>query len=121
MTWIAGELQAELARLDRLLEREILRLRARYELSIDEQRGVYVSDAQVDALVAASVRAADEPEPIAALTRQASALADAIGDASPLGRFAAEHALDRFERDVLLLALAPELDLKYETLYAYLN
>jgi Winged helix domain, variant/ATPase family associated with various cellular activities (AAA) len=30
-------------------------------------------------------------------------------------------ALDRFEQDVLLLAFAPELQLKYETLYAYLN
>jgi hypothetical protein len=30
-------------------------------------------------------------------------------------------ALDDFERDVLLLAVAPELDLRYEVLYSYLN
>ena len=36
---------------DSLTEREVLRLRARYELSLDELRGMYISDAQVDALL----------------------------------------------------------------------
>ena len=38
-------------RFDRLLHREILRLRTRYQLSLDEFRGLYVSDEQVDALL----------------------------------------------------------------------
>ena len=37
----------ELQRLDLLLHREILRLRARYQLSLDEFRGLYISDEQV--------------------------------------------------------------------------
>ena len=46
-------LAAELDRLDALVHRAILRLRAGYELSLDEFRGLYVSDEQVDALVRA--------------------------------------------------------------------
>jgi hypothetical protein len=36
--------QLALSRLDLLIHREILRLRANYELSLDEFRGLYVSD-----------------------------------------------------------------------------
>jgi hypothetical protein len=51
-----------LTRLDRLLEREIVRLRARYQLSLDEFRGLYVSDEQVDRLLrAAANEAGHEP------------------------------------------------------------
>src|SRR5439155_14856786 len=42
-------------------------------------------------------------------------------DHSPWQRLATEFSLSATEQDVLLLALAPELHLKYETLYAYLN
>jgi len=114
---IAPEFRDELARLDVLIHREILRLRARYRLSLDEYRGLYISDEQVDALIAQTEPAAGA----GALTENAQAMAERIGDGSPLGRVARTLGLDRFERDVLLAALAPELDLKYETLYAYLN
>jgi ATPase family associated with various cellular activities (AAA)/Winged helix domain, variant len=114
---IAPEFRDELARLDVLIHREILRLRARYRLSLDEYRGLYISDEQVDALISE----ADPGAGAAALTEQAAAMAERIGDDSPLGRVARMLALDRFERDVLLAALAPELDVKYDTLYAYLN
>ena len=107
----------ELSRLDLLIHREILRLRARYQLSLDEFRGVYVSHQQVDALVARTT-SASPPE---TLTAEAAAAAERIGDASPLGRIATQLGLDRGERDCVLLALAPELELKYATLYAYLN
>src|SRR6185369_750347 len=43
-----------LAWLDVALHREVLRLRARYELSLDELRGLYVSDEQVDRLLVRS-------------------------------------------------------------------
>jgi hypothetical protein len=105
-----------LARLDRRLEREILRLRARYQLSLDEFRGLYVSDDQVDALVA-SVREASESDP--------TLVDEPLTTAPPPGprwiRLATAFALSRVEQDLLLIALAPELDLKYETVYAYLN
>ena len=44
-------LAVELQRLDLLLHREILRLRASYQLSLDEFRGLYISDEQVNQLI----------------------------------------------------------------------
>src|SRR5437667_3444096 len=48
-------LSTELQRLDTLLHREILRLRASYQLSLDEFRGLYISDEQVNRLINQSV------------------------------------------------------------------
>jgi hypothetical protein len=118
---IPADLRMELTRLDLLLHREILRLRAAYQLSLDEFRGLYISDAQVDRLVAEMQPGPEGEETIARLTREAEDLRARCGDDTPLGRLARAFGLTPFERDVLLLALAPEIDIKYETLYAYLN
>ena len=119
----AEYLDAELRRLDLLLHREILRLRAAYQLSLDEFRGLYVSDEQVDALVATQLRAEDGY--IDELTERAERLRCHNTARRPAGspwtRLVAEFGLTERELDVLLLALAPEVSLKYETLYAYLN
>ncbi|HEX2093053.1 MAG TPA: ATP-binding protein [Longimicrobiaceae bacterium] len=117
-------LDSALRRLDLLLHREILRLRAGYELSLDEFRGLYISDEQVDRLVDQALRGRGAGEGTAELTARAAALraeAAARGGDSPLARLAGEFGLTPCEADVLLLAMAPEIDLKYETLYAYLN
>lgn len=106
-----------IAALDARIERESLRLRARYELSLDEFRGLYISDAQVDRLVAAS-RSESSSEPLAVLQRPSSA----IRRAHARWRHVAEtFSLSPLEEDLLLIALAPDLHPKYETLYAYLN
>ena len=42
-------------------------------------------------------------------------------DGSPWHRLVTEFSLSPIEQDILLLAVAPEIDLKYETLFAYLN
>lgn len=114
-----------LARLDRWIEREALRLRARYALSLDELRGLYVSDAQVDAWVDPSpVVAPDATSRIAALTAEARAMAPGMTAERAAGRWAALRralALDAIDDDLLMLALAPEIDSRYEALYAYLN
>src|SRR5215469_14119270 len=94
----AEEFDKELARLDLLIHREILRVRAAYQLSLDEYRGVYVSDEQVDALVANTPPLAESQNAIDQLADEAATLANAIGDASPLGRAARIFALDSFER-----------------------
>ena len=91
-------------------------LRARYELSLDEFRGLYISNEQVDRLIASRfVPGDDEAEP-------------PVRPAVPLRehdarwrRLSQAFDLTDVEEDVLLIALAPELDLKYEVLYAYLN
>ncbi len=126
ITAALAALEPELARLDLLIHREILRLRTRYELSLDEFRGLYISDKQVDALVMGARRKDGLPDP-AGLTTEAFALLERIAH-SPAGRsetpwyrLAASLGLSRAQRDIVLMALAPELDPKYEVLVAYLN
>ena len=104
----------ELARLDRLIEAEIHRLRARYELSLDEFRGLYITDERVEALLRA--RLPDAPDPM--LDIEPARDADR---ASRWHQLAEALELSDDERDLLLVSLAPELDPRYETLYAYLN
>ena len=67
-----------LAALDARIEREILRLRVRYELSLDELKGLYISDAQVDQLVSAS--RGDAPAEPAALPSRPRKLAGQMRD-----------------------------------------
>ncbi|HEV2268657.1 MAG TPA: ATP-binding protein [Steroidobacteraceae bacterium] len=99
-----------LARLDAALAGEVLRLRARYQLSLDEFRGLYVSDEQVDALLARSSALPPEREAWPSLQPGPAlrALIDRFG-------------LDGLAADLLILALAPDIDPKYATLIAYLN
>jgi hypothetical protein len=115
---------AELARLDLLLHRQILRLRARYQLSLDEFRGLYISDAHVDSLVA-NLRSNNSPPDFTDLDARAVAMrrvnCDAFATDSPWNHLASQLNLSTFEMDVILLAFAPHFDLKYEVLYAYLN
>ncbi|HEX4453352.1 MAG TPA: AAA family ATPase [Kofleriaceae bacterium] len=114
MTDFGGELQ----RLDLLIHREILRLRAGYQLSLDELRGIYVSDEQVDALIAEQ-RAEGTPD-TGELTQRADERRAVLAP-SPLDAITRALELTRFERDAVLVSFAPELALKYEALYGYLN
>jgi AAA+ superfamily predicted ATPase len=118
-------LQAELHRLDLLLHREILRMRMVYQLSLDEFRGLYISNEQVDQLIKEQAHLEGVQAETEELTRQAEALRRAnaaqLGPHLPFARLMAEFGLSSLEADILLLAVAPEIDPKYETLYAYLN
>ncbi|WP_439686371.1 ATP-binding protein [Cupriavidus oxalaticus] len=109
--------------LDCLVEREILRLRARYELSLDELRGLYISDRQVDALLRQQAGQQGQPDadPAGALTRQAAQWREHFNAGSPLALLGERLALAPADLELLFVVLAPELDLRYETLYAYLN
>ncbi|MGN6733896.1 MAG: AAA family ATPase [Candidatus Binatia bacterium] len=117
-------LSVALQRLDLLLHREILRLRAHNQLSLDEFRGLYISDEQVNQLVNRAVDYQGASSAIDELTGKAELLraeAKRQSDASPWQTLVAEFSLSPIEEDALLLAVAPELDLKYETLFGYLN
>lgn len=113
-------LARELERLDLLLHREVLRLRTRYQLSVDEFRGLYVSDEQVDALLRSrhSIDCDEIDQQVARLYARDQL---ELGSECAWTTLASEFDLSAYDQDVLLLALAPELDLKYETLYGYLN
>jgi len=103
----------------------------------DGFRGLYVSDAQADALLAGGTTQADAllasgaalaapaPDPAAeALLAAAEADADAAEAAGAdlrLRRLARAFGLDPFDVELLLVALAPDLDPRLERLYGYLN
>lgn len=129
----------QLARLDVLIRREVLRVRLQQaQREDDEYRGLYVSREEVDALLDRSLSATALLTPqlltadqlaafdaaIAALTTRAAALEDASRARCESVRL--EHLSQLFglslpERDVLLICLAAEIDLKYERLYAYIQ
>jgi hypothetical protein len=114
-TWLQGWLDW----VDAALHREILRVRARYQLSIDELRGLYISDEQVDQLMA-------EQQPdchdVFALDRYCrDRVAELHETSGPLREVAQEFGLTDAEVCALIICLAPEVNLHYQALFAYLN
>jgi ATP-dependent 26S proteasome regulatory subunit len=130
-------LQAELARIDVLIRREVRRWQLAGQDLADGFRGLHVSGAEAGSLLARpfgaswgqtvtlerkEARAFADGQAQAA--RQAKALAGAArqqGRRIRLERLAEAFGLDRFELDTLLICLAPTLDLRYERLYAFLQ
>ncbi|TAL25800.1 MAG: ATP-binding protein [Aquabacterium sp.] len=123
-------LLAELERIDLLVRLQVAG--ARRVVARDAQfRGLYLGEAEVDALLQRPCGAPAWPtaQPQAAAALQPlrdrnRALADAglaAGADLRLPRLQRAFGLDDFECDVLLLCLAPEIDLRYERLYAWLQ
>ena len=123
-----------------LIRREVLRVRhlQRAQREDDEFRGLYVSDEEVDALLdrtlsttalltpqlLADDQLAELDRAIDALTKLAAALEEACrarGESLRLDRLCQLFGLSVLERDVMVICLAGEIDLKYERLYAYIQ
>ena len=113
-------LRAELELLDLLLERHIARLRAAQLLNETDFRGLYIADEEVDALLS---KRAPHNAGIGSLTLRIDALRDDLASRQsaslPLGILQRKLSLDRFEVELLVLAAACEIDLRYQTLFAY--
>jgi hypothetical protein len=130
-------LQAELARIDVLIRREVRRWQLAGQDLSDGFRGLHVSGAEAESLLARPFGASwgqtitlERKEARvfadgqAQAARQAKALAETArqqGQRTRLERLAEAFGLDRFELDTLLICLAPTLDLRYERLYAFLQ
>jgi SpoVK/Ycf46/Vps4 family AAA+-type ATPase len=134
-------LYAELGRIDLVIQREIWRWRQANPAQPgagDEFRGLYVSEAEIDAILdgvyPGSTRVADEVAGVhtesafgQAIDRAASeiaarkAMSAEQGLSLRLEGLRARFGLTPFDVDVLLIATAPELELRYERLYAYLQ
>ena len=135
--WAAANgayLDGQLRRMRLLLKRRALWLRGRWRQDpLQEYRGLLVSDTQADQLFSdgrADERRfyADDPEAaaigdeLAALELELDASAEGNGSAPPAVELLASlFGLSRFERDVILLCLAPELDPSFERIYAYVQ
>ncbi len=129
-------LQAELARLDIRIQREVVRWHLAGQDSEDAFRGLKIGDEEAHNLLARpfatswgqTVDLGPDAQPFAdaehaaeqeveALQRQAADL----GQPLRLSLLAKAFDLDRFDLDALLICLAPHLDLRYERLYGYLQ
>ncbi len=129
-------LLGELERLALMLHAEILRLRAASQLTENQFRGLYISDEQIDAMrdiaspdKTAGSNARSSAPALDALERHIAECEQRIdarcaatrraGVDLPLERLTRIFSLSPLERDALLLAVAPELDARFETLYSY--
>lgn len=130
-------LDLQLARLRLLLRRRILWLRHRWgDDPLEGYQGMVVSDTRADRALEPDARAArrrflEEDDAALAvgeelervreeLARHRNRMAEA--GVSPAADFLAEaFGLGDFERDAVLLALAPEVDPRFEKLYAYVQ
>jgi AAA+ superfamily predicted ATPase len=128
-------LAAQAQRLRLLIHRRVLWLRSRWQHDpLQNYQGVVVSEAEVNRLLAGEDRESEtrfwrENPEAAAIGRSISDLeeelvaqAEAWARRPPaLEMLVHLFGLTPFERDVLLLCLAPELDPSFERLYAYVQ
>jgi len=105
------ELPSLLLHLDECLAAAVPNARARYGVGpgADPYRGLYVGDEAVERLLALPLAAPPLGEP---QTHSWPALGRALS---------AAVSLDAFETAVVVLALGPEVDLKYERIFGYLQ
>ncbi|MGB9180924.1 MAG: AAA family ATPase [Pyrinomonadaceae bacterium] len=116
-TWL-DELLPSLQRLDCLLERAVAVAQSVYGQGTitDRFRGLYISDDEVEQLLARTPGSPTlQMEEIEVLGTGTS------NSSSRLAWLKQVFGLSSFEIDLILIALAPELDLRYEHLYAYLQ
>jgi hypothetical protein len=112
---------------ERRVRAAVERRRADDPNSTDRFRGLYISDDQVDGLLAGGP-GMQIPEPadagaagdLAAL-EQAADEAEAAGADLRLRRLAISFGLEPYDVELLLIALAPDLDPRFERLYGYLH
>ncbi len=130
-------LWAELARIAVLIHREVRRWQLAGQDATDSFRGLFITEAEVDGLLArppgcnwgdmvllAPEEAQGFAQAEAAAANQTRRLIDRAnkkGQTLQLARLATTFGLDPFELDTLLICLAPTLDLRYERLYGYLQ
>ena len=126
---------AELERVDLLIQAQVQRARQLHQADAEFQ-GLYISEREIDALLAQPIglprwavgpAPSSRPEVQAALDRLAADIARCKAESARRGitlrldELVRLFELTSFEADALLVCLAPELDLRYERLYAYLQ
>ncbi|MCA1553989.1 MAG: hypothetical protein LC737_06390, partial [Chloroflexi bacterium] len=132
-----NHLHAELQRIDLLIQREVRRFQLAGQDPLDTFRGLFISDAKANALVARPFATSwgqtvalgdDEARAIGDLQQNAARQSQSISELANqhrqvlrLQHLARTFSLSAFDVDALLISLAPTLDLRYERLYGYLQ
>ncbi|RZN44154.1 MAG: hypothetical protein EFT35_00430, partial [Methanophagales archaeon ANME-1-THS] len=123
-------IQDALKRIDLLIQLRILEIRAEHA-DVNEFSGLYISEEEIDALLSTTYPARNDDPRTQAIRRRIAELETEIkekreesvrrGTSLKIPRLAMIFGLTPFEEDVLVVGMAPELDTKYERLYAYLH
>jgi hypothetical protein len=126
-----AHLHARLSLIERRIRDAVERRRAGDADPDDRFRGLYISEEQVDHLLdgadpslatrAAVSDALDRDAADLAEVEAAAGIAAAAGVDLRLRRLACAFGLDDLDIDILLVALAPDLDPRFERLYGYLH
>jgi ATP-dependent 26S proteasome regulatory subunit len=123
-------LHAELHRLDLLIEQAVQQFRAsRQQHTPAEFQGLYISDDEIDRSISAPAEPLQQTEiefqtkaiDLQATIQQRVAETQSTDVTLRLPYLQQTFDLSPFEIDLLLLAIAPEIDLRYQRLYAYLQ
>lgn len=122
----ASHLLADLQRLDALL-RAYVAVARQFRPENDPYNSLYISEPQIDAVLAEqpglpSWAQSLPPNAVDGLfSAHGPRTVGPAGEPSRLGRLQALFGLDPRDLDLLLIAFAPELSLKFEKLFAYLQ
>jgi len=125
-------LWAEFARIDILIQRAVRRWQLAGQDQADAFRGLYISDAEAGHLLqrpfgsnwGESVLLPEaEERQFQQAAEQASLRINAVSQAGPdrLQNLVEAFGLNEFEKDILLICLAPAFDLRYEKIYGYIQ
>ncbi len=92
----------------------------------DRFRGLYIPESQVDDMLAGPRALLDQAtssswQAAIAMADAHADVAEAAGETVRLRRVATSFGLSAIDIDILLVALAPDLDPRFERLYAYLQ
>jgi AAA+ superfamily predicted ATPase len=118
-TWQTGEIFTALKLLDRRLEAAVAAAQQNYGSNDNDLfRGLYISPEDVQRLLA---RHPGEAGLYPTGNGRGKHLAPALTPGSPLAWLSQHCQLTPFDLDTLIIGLAPEVDLRYERLYAYLQ
>lgn len=115
-----GHLLARLGIVESRVRRAVELRRAEDPEPNDPFRGLYLSDEAVDRLLAAG-QAPLAPAPVETASQAETAHAEEAGVDLRLPRLARDFGLTPFDVEVLLVAMAPDVDVRFESLYGYLN
>jgi hypothetical protein len=110
------DLLPALQRLDRLLEQAIAVAQVTYGSAeeTDAYRGISISQDEVERLFAREIG-------IPLFGVEGMSLPEWVAESSRMAWLQQAFGLSAFDIDLVLIALAPEVDLRYERLYAYLQ
>ena len=112
------QLQPVLQRLDGLLQTAVAAAQSAYgtEAAADPFRGLYIGTGEAEKLLARKPGV-----PLLQSAARDLPLSQPLDEHGRLKRLGRTFHLSTFDLDLILVALAPELDLRYERLYAYLQ